>query len=217
MAGLTVVALLQRHLPLGARLEPGRSITASPELHHLINLAASMLLTNLHLLQPSHSADILDTQFLLFTVRRIAMNAVMKEPCASLESLFSAEAVMSPSLLHHLQQLDCQLDLDSLCSRDQGKKLVKMCTPVKAETIKISTSLLRIDNPLYDSYTRGQPLQGDRVDCESTQQYKLFEEKYHWHTMKKLSDDYDRTKDNNKTKSFSARKSMQKQANFMMR
>ena len=145
------------------------------------------------------------------------MNAVMKEPCATLESLFSTEAVRAPSLLHHLQQLDCQLDLDSLCSRNQGNSLKKMFTPVKAETIKISTSLLRINNPLYDSYTHGQPLQGDGVDKESTQQYKLFEEKYHWHTMKKLSDNYDRTKDNNKTKSFSARKGMQKQANFMMR
>ena len=217
VASLTVVALLQRHLPLGARLEPGRSVEAALELHHRIEMVVVMLLTHLHLLQPSHMADILDTQFLLFTVRRIAMNAVMKEPCTSLESLFSAEAVRAPSLLHDLQQLDCQLDLASLCSRDQGKNLNKMFTLVKAETLTMSISLLKINNPLYESYTHGQPLQGDRMEGETTQQYKLFEEKYHWHTMKKLSDDYDRTKDNNKTKSFSARKSMQKQANFMMR
>jgi hypothetical protein len=54
-------------------------------------------------------------------------------------------------------------------------------------------------------------------ELESHRRYKMFEEKHHWHTMKKLSDDYDRTKGGNKGKSFHQLKNAQKNANFTMR
>ena len=220
LASLLLSSTLQDHLPLLDRLQPGQSLTTtSAKVSKLLEQAVDLMLNHLYLANPSSIADILDTQFFLSILMRLAMNATQEKPVNSLVSLFQNEVQKVPTLQADLQFLNTKIELGSLCTKEQGEALKGEIQIVKERSSSMPSSLLRIDNPLYKSYTKDQQLY-DGLEVQQKQgeaRYKKFEEKYHWHTMKKLSDDYDRTKDNRKSSSFFARKNQQTNANFMMR
>merc|ERR1712226_613819 len=150
-------------------------------------------------------ADILDTQFLLHNLLVIARNTLSENNRAhSISELFKKEAVEEPTLVPELDHLDALLNLDTLCSSELAKQVMKEVKLVKAPPTQHIRSLQSIDNPLYESYTKDLKLSQEitKEKVKGNVQHKHFEEKYHWHTMKKLSDDYDRTKGENMTKSF---------------
>ena len=189
-------------------------------MQHVLEEMAETLLPHLNQMSKAHIADILDSQFLLHNLLTIAKNALAEHSRAhSFSELFKKEAVEEPILVTELQHLDALLDLDSLCSPELAKQVIKEVKLAEMQPTQHIRSLQSIDNPLYESYTKDLKLSQEikKEKGKENQKHKHFEERYHWHTMKKLSDDYDRTKCENMTKSFWATKRKQQEASFTMR
>jgi hypothetical protein len=122
LAAALLCSVLQSALPLLYRVVPGQSLAFIKPKNKKLEQAAFLLLP--YLASSAHVADILDTQFLLLTLRRIAENALSSAPATSLVSLCMAEVAMAPFLLSDLQHLDTVVPQWCLLRKDLATELL---------------------------------------------------------------------------------------------
>jgi superfamily II RNA helicase len=225
-----VAEVLKSHCGIFDRIEPETyfCMSESSKMRGLVEFLTENMMGGLEHANKEKLSDVIDVQFLLRIAFIFRENASLPDAKASVADLFSKEVSEHGEILTDLKQLSnsfSMMDFTSTFSFGEGslddfdveKKVVESVDEVK------KCFLMKIDNPVYNCYTKDiiykdafEFLEGPDASPHVTD-YKVFEEKYHWHVLKKLTDAYDRIPENKQSKSFFGRKNNQKNASFMVR
>ena len=231
MIFVTVVAeVLKNRCGIFDRIEPETYYTMAEtsKIRALVNFISEKMLSGMKHAKQEMLSDAMDIQFLLRISFIFKENSVNKDAKVSVADLFGKQISEHAEILSDLKELSNSfpgMDFVGPFSFPEG--CFSEFDVEKKEIESVSDSkqsyLMKIDNPIYNQYTK------DIIDKDTFEfleapdsspfvmEYKVFEEKYHWHAMKKLTDEYDRIPENKQSKSFFGRKNNQKNASFMVR
>ena len=176
-------------------------------------------------------ADILDTRFfckILFSLKENSFVSDEENLKINVKKIFESDIDEHPEILNDFVELSEKFpnfSFDRVQTFDpsifHAFKIERKIIPRGLEeTQKNVVGIARIKSPLYEEYTKDlfSNIDPDSLGFLSNNDlslfvnnYKVFEEKYHWHFLKPLTDDYDRTPENYNPY-FD-----QKKANFMVK
>ena len=176
-------------------------------------------------------ADILDTRFfckILFSLKENSFVSDDEKLMINVKKIFESDIEEYPDILNDFVELSEKFpnfSFDRVQTFDpsifHAFKIERKIIPRGLEeTHKNVVGIARIKSPVYEEYTEDlfSNIDPDSLGFLSNNDlslfvnnYKVFEEKYHWHFLKPLTDDYDRTPETyNKFLD-------QKKANFMVK
>jgi len=228
---ITVVTeVMKNHCGIFDRIEPGTSYSMAEDsqMRKLVDLLSEKISSGLRFTCKKSLSDVIDNQFLLRTSFIFKENATSTDAKLTVAELFAKEITEHGDILTDLQELSTKFpEIDFVGQLSFPEGCFDQFDFEKKENEIISVEkqnyLMKIDHPLYSQYTK-ELIDKDTVEfledpnsSPFVMEYKVFEEKYHWHTLKKLTDAYDRIPENRQTKSFFGRKNNQKNASFMVR
>jgi len=230
MIFITVVAeVLKTHCGIFERIEPGTYyfMSETSRIRTLVEFICEKMSIGMKHVNKEMLSNSLDIQFLLRIANIFKENAKGADKKMSVADIFSKEISEHSEILSDLKQLSTNFGVDflgpfslpdeSFNEFDVEKK------QIESVSIADKSFLVKIDNPIYNGYTKDllgkskfEFLENADPSPDVTD-YRVFEEKYHWHVLKKLTDAYDRIPENKQSKSFFGRKNNQKNASFMVR
>jgi len=231
MIFVTVVAeVLKTHCGIFDRIEPGvyYTMTETSKIRALVDFLSEKMISGMKHANQKMLSDAMDIQFLLRIAYIFQKNGSQTDAKVSVADLFAKEITEHGEILSDLKQLsnsfpgidflsDFSFPEGCLNEFDIEKKEIESVAEVK------KSYLMKIDNPIYNQYTKdildkdSFEFLEDPASSPYVMEYKVFEEKYNWHALKKLTDEYDRIPENKQSKSFFGRKNNQKNASFMVR
>ena len=158
-------------------------------------------------------ADILDTRFfckILFSLKENSFVSDDEKLKINVKKIFESDIEDYPEILNDFVELSEKFpnfSFDRVQTFDpsifHAFKIERKIIPRGLEEAhKNVVGIARIKSPLYEEYTKDlfSNIDPDSLGFLSNNDlslfvnnYKVFEEKYHWHFLKPLTDDYDRT------------------------
>ena len=158
-------------------------------------------------------ADILDTRFfckILFSLKENSFVSDDEKLKINAKKIFESDIEEHPEILNDFVELSekfLNFSFDHVQTFDpsifNAFKIERRIIPRGLEeTHKSVVGIARIKSPVYEEYTEDlfSNIDPDSLGFLSNNDlslfvnnYKVFEEKYHWHFLKPLTDDYDRT------------------------
>ena len=204
----------KKHCTLSERIEIGISYGLTDESGFMAiseQICQTFLQKGTNKVPLKQLTGLIDNQLLLRTLYRLGQGEGDRE----LKDVFSTEIEFHPEIRTEFEELGAnKVDVS------KHSEILSNIVKIENKQVDDTKGLKKIRHPLYEEFTKSvvSEVVEDHGDVElSLDHFKVFEERHHWHVLKPLTDQYDRTPEQTAQKGFWGQKSEQQKASFMSR